>query len=217
MSSQEVAMIFVQEGNSPKSQWPLTKKNHIIGRETDSDIQIDERQVSRQHAEIVYDHQGYTIRDLGSKNGTFVNGQAVSQEPYSIRNGDEIGIALCAKLTFVAEDATAPLMMESSNVPGIKMDLAAKRVWVKGEEINPPLSLAQYSLLELLYTNAGNVVSRDGVVNVVWSEEEAEGVSEQAIDALARRLRERVAEIDAENKYVETVRGHGFRLNLVKK
>ncbi|MCB0223853.1 MAG: winged helix-turn-helix domain-containing protein, partial [Anaerolineae bacterium] len=40
--------------------------------------------------------------------------------------------------------------------------------------------------------------------------------SEQAIDALARRLRERIAEIDPNNKYVETVRGHGFRLNLTE-
>jgi DNA-binding response OmpR family regulator len=61
------------------------------------------------------------------------------------------------------------------------------------------------------------VVSRDEIIAVVWSEEEAEGVSEQAIDALARRLRERIAEIDPENKYVETVRGHGFRLNLAHK
>ncbi len=217
MSNREVAMLFVQEGNSPKSQWPLTEKGHVIGRDTDSDIQIDERQVSRRHAEITYTSQTYTIRDLGSKNGTFVNGQAISQEPHPIRNGDEIGIALCAKLAFVAEDATAPLVMVPQQEPGIKMDLAAKRVWVRSEEINPPLSLAQYTLLELLYNNSGNVVSRDMVVHVVWSEEEAEGVSEQAIDALARRLRERIAEIDPDNKYVETVRGHGFRLNLVEK
>jgi DNA-binding response OmpR family regulator len=97
------------------------------------------------------------------------------------------------------------------------MDLAAKRVWVMGKEITPPLSLAQHNLLELLYKHAGNVVSRDDVVAVVWSVEEAEGVSEQAIDALARRLRERIAEIDPHHKYVETVRGHGFRLNLVEK
>ncbi len=217
MSNREVAMIFVQEGNSPKSQWPLAKKDHIIGREADSDIQINERQVSRQHAKIIYAPQSYTIQDLGSKNGTFVNGQAVSQEPYPIRNGDEIGIALCAKLTFVAEDATAPLVMMPEQNPGIRMDLAAKRVWVTGEEVNPPLSLAQYNLLELLYNNAGHIVSRDAVVNVVWSEEESEGVSEQAIDALARRLRERIAETDPDNKYVETVRGHGFRLNLTEK
>jgi DNA-binding response OmpR family regulator len=94
------------------------------------------------------------------------------------------------------------------------MDFAAKRVWVNDQEIIPPLSVAQYTLLELLYKNAGNVVSRDTVVETVWSAEEAEGVSEQAIDALARRLRERIAEIDPDNKLFETVRGYGFRLNL---
>ena len=77
--------------------------------------------------------------------------------------------------------------------------------------------LAQYNLLELLYENSGNVVSREAVVTAVWSNEESEGVSEQAIDALARRLRERIAEIDSDNKYLETVRGHGFRLNLTEK
>lgn len=216
MSEMEVAILLVQEGNSPKTQWPLFQAKNIIGRETDSDIQIDDRQVSRQHAEIVRTERGYTVRDLGSKNGTFLNGRTVSQEPQLIRNGDEIGIALCAKLTFVAEDATAPVLMDKQK-PGIKMDLAAKRVWVMGKEVDPPLSLAQYVLLELIYDNAGNVVSRDQVVSAVWPEEEAEGVSEQAIDALARRLRERIAEIDPDNKYVETVRGHGFRLNLAEK
>jgi hypothetical protein len=217
MSKKEVAMLLIHEGNSPKTQWPLAKEANIIGRDGDSDIQIDDRQVSRRHAEIALTSQGYTIRDLDSKNGTFVNGQPISQEPQPIRNGDEIGIALCAKATFVAEEATAPVIMAERQKPGIKMDLAAKRVWVMGQEINPPLSLAQYNLLELLYNNAGNVVSRDDVVAIVWSAEEAEGVSEQAIDALARRLRERLAEIDPHNKYVETVRGHGFRLNLVDK
>jgi DNA-binding response OmpR family regulator len=96
------------------------------------------------------------------------------------------------------------------------MDQAAKRVWVMEQEITPPLSVAQYTMLELLYQNAGNVVSRDMIVEVVWSVDESEGVSEQAIDALARRLRERIAEIDPDHKYVETVRGHGFRLNLAR-
>jgi predicted component of type VI protein secretion system len=212
--TKEVAMLLVQEGNSPKTQWPLVKSSVIIGRENSSDVQIDDRQVSRQHAEIAQTNQGYTLRDLGSKNGTFLNGETVTHEPRLIRNGDEVGIALCAKLTFVEDDATAPLMSHFLKRPSVKMDPAAKRVWVMDTEITPPLSVAQYTMLELLYNNVGNVVSRDEVVAVVWSAEEAEGVSEQAIDALARRLRERIAEIDDDHKYVETVRGHGFRLNL---
>lgn len=216
MSNHEVALLLVQEGNSPKTQWPLHKESMIVGREEDCDIQVDERQISRQHAEILLTHQGYVIRDMGSKNGTFVNGEAVSGEPKALRNGDQIGVALSAKLTFIEDNATAPIMT-SSHIPSVKMDLLAKRVWVKGEEVNPPLSLAQYNLLELLYENSGNVVSREAVVEAVWSNEESEGVSEQAIDALARRLRERIAEIDPDNKYLETVRGHGFRLNLTEK
>ena len=214
MMHQEVAMLLVQEGNSPKTQWFLTESTMIIGRDVVSDVQIDDRQVSRQHAEITHTPGGYYLRDLGSKNGTYLNGEAISDKPHPIRNGDEIGIALCAKMTFIEDDATAPVIPMQRQESALKMDFAAKRVWVNGQEISPPLSVAQYTLLELLYRNAGNVVSRDKVVGTVWSEEEADGVSEQAIDALARRLRERIAEIDPNNKLFETVRGYGFRLNL---
>jgi DNA-binding winged helix-turn-helix (wHTH) protein len=68
-------------------------------------------------------------------------------------------------------------------------------------------------MLEALYDNAGEVVSRDDVVDVVWSDEEAMGVTEQAIDALVHRLRERIAAIDPDHEYIVTVRGHGFRLD----
>lgn len=216
MSSQEVAMLLVQEGNSPKTQWPLSKPTMIVGRENDSDIQIDDRQVSRRHAEIIQTDEGYMLRDLGSKNGTYLNGETISREPRLIRNGDEVGIALCAKLTFIADDATAPIIRSFRRRPAIRVDQEAKRVWVMDEEINPPLSVAQYNMLELLYENSGKVISRDQIVETVWSAEESEGVSEQAIDALARRLRERIAEVDPDHKYVETVRGHGFRLNLAE-
>ena len=110
MIYQDVAMLLVQEGNSPKTQWYLTETTLIIGREATSDVLIDDRQVSRRHAEIIRSPRGYQLRDLGSKNGTYVNGEAISDEPQLIRNGDEIGIALCAKLTFIADDATAPVI-----------------------------------------------------------------------------------------------------------
>ena len=213
MINQEIAILLVQEGNSPKTQWPLAESTMIIGRDSDSDVQIDDRQVSRRHAEINRTPEGYMLRDLGSKNGTYLNGERVSEKPQLIHNGDEVGIALCAKLTFVEDEATVPVMPVQQKTT-LRMDFAAKRVWIKGQEIIPPLSVAQYTLLELLYKNAGNVVSRDKVVETVWSAEEAEGVSEQAIDALARRLRERIAELDPDSKLFETVRGYGFRLNL---
>ncbi|MCB0207187.1 MAG: helix-turn-helix domain-containing protein, partial [Anaerolineae bacterium] len=56
------------------------------------------------------------------------------------------------------------------------------------------------------------VCNRDAIVETVWPGTGGAGVSEQAIDALVRRLRDRLAELDDYN-YVVTVRGHGFRLD----
>jgi DNA-binding response OmpR family regulator len=139
-----------------------------------------------------------------------VNGQEL-QGSHSLYDGDEIQIAWCCKLAFVGADATAPVVFEEEE-HGLRMDLESKRVWVAGQELDPPLSPAQYRLLELLYQDPGRVYSREEVVGAVWPEDDQEGISEQAIDALARRLRERLGEVDADTQYVVTVRGHGFRL-----
>jgi DNA-binding winged helix-turn-helix (wHTH) protein len=54
---------------------------------------------------------------------------------------------------------------------------------------------------------------REDVVQAVWPDTDIGGVSEQSIDALVRRLRDRLEEADPDHQYVVTVRGHGFRLD----
>ena len=95
----------------------------------------------------------------------------------------------------------------------LRLDREARRVFIGDTEIDPPLSPPQYRLLEMLYTNTGRICTRDTVVETVWPDAVGEGVSEQAIDALVRRLRDRLAEIDPGWQYIVTVRGHGFRLD----
>jgi DNA-binding response OmpR family regulator len=206
----EMAMLLMVEGPSPGKRTFVDQPELIIGRDEQCDVVIPERQVSRQHARIRQERGKYVLEDLDSKNGTFVNGQEI-EGPHSLQDGDELQIAFCCKLTFVGAEATAPVILEEV-FQGLQMDLESKRVWVAGRELTPPLSLAQYRLLELLYQEPGRVYSRDEVVETVWPEDDREGISEQAIDALARRLRERLAELDPETQYVVTVRGHGFRL-----
>jgi DNA-binding response OmpR family regulator len=94
----------------------------------------------------------------------------------------------------------------------LRLDREARRAFVGDTEIDPPLSPPQYRLLELLYVNTGRICTREQVVETVWPEVVSEGVSEQAIDALVRRLRDRIAELDPDWQYIITVRGHGFRL-----
>jgi hypothetical protein len=206
----EMAMLMEVEGPSPGKRFFLEQAELTIGRDEACDMVIPERQVSRQHARIRHEGGRHILEDLGSKNGTFVNGSEVV-EPHPLQDGDEIQIALCCKLTFVGVDATAPVVLEEA-FQGLRLNVESKRVWVAGKELAPPLSLAQYRLLELLYQEPGRVYSRDAVVEAVWPEDDRDGISEQAIDALARRLRERLAELDPDTQYVVTVRGHGFRL-----
>lgn len=211
MVQQGRPMLIAYEGNQEGQRWVLDQDRMTIGRASDCDIVLPRRQVSRRHARIERVDDSYLLRDLGSKNGTFVNGQRVGDEPYSLRDGDEIQIALFVKMGFVGADATLPLEL-TGPYKGLHVDRPARRVFIGGQELTPPLSPAQYRLLERLSDSEGEVVSREEVVAAVWSKEEAMGVSEQAIDALVHRLRDRIASIDPDHDYIVTVRGHGFRL-----
>lgn len=208
----EKPVLIAREGQLAGERWTIEHDVFVIGRGSECDVVLPERQVSRQHIKILHENGRYKLQDLGSKNGTHLNGKQVSGT-VPIQDGDEIQIALAVKLVFVGTDATLPLTFEAPSLEGnMVLDEAQRAVFINGEELNPPLSLAQFRLLHLLYERDGAVSSRDEIVEVVWPGTEGIGVSEQAIDALVRRLRDRLAEID-EFEYIVTVRGHGFRLD----
>jgi DNA-binding winged helix-turn-helix (wHTH) protein len=58
------------------------------------------------------------------------------------------------------------------------------------------------------------VVSREELVQHVWPDAHTEGVSEEALDALVRRVRERIVQAGGERTYIVTLRGQGFRLEV---
>jgi pSer/pThr/pTyr-binding forkhead associated (FHA) protein len=212
MQPQEMPMLLIKEGDHAGDDWVLDQDVTIIGRGADCDIVLPERPISRVHARIERRNQGYLLIDMGSKNGTFVNGQEVTQ-PHLLQDGDEIQVAMSVKLSFIGAEATVPLSFEGVTGSAVRIDKGTRRVWVRGQELDPPLSPAQYRLLELLADADGQVISRDEVVHAVWPEDAEVGISEQAIDALVRRLRDRLAEVAPDHQYVVTVRGHGFRLD----
>jgi hypothetical protein len=208
--ARESAMLVLQRGGEAGLTWPLERNTILtIGRNSECDIALDDRQVSRIHARISWSSDHYEIEDLRSKNGTHLNGrELISVEP--LNDGDEIQIALRYKLAFVDAGATAPLIFNAPREIGLRMDTATHQVWVNGALLNPPLSAQQYKLLELIFSTAG-VVSRDEIAGVIWPEAADGGVSEQSIDALVRRLRERLSDVDEDHQYLVTMRGHGFR------
>ena len=124
MLKSEVPMLVVYEGELAGQRWPIEGDRFIVGRGTDCDLTLPERQVSRQHIRIEQTGDGvYTLYDLGSKNGTHVNGQEVRDQPLVLHDGDEIQIALCVKMGFVGGDVTLPL---SADLPGRDVDFLGR-------------------------------------------------------------------------------------------
>jgi hypothetical protein len=216
----ERPVLMIHSGEKAGQRWTIQKDEVTLGRGNECDLLLPEPQVSRQHVQIRADESHYVLVDLDSKNGTWVNNQQVKGER-ALHDGDEINIGLAVTLMFFESEATAPVkLLDTTAAPRggavasrLRIDRDSRRVFVNGEEVNPPLSLPQYRLLELLIDAKGTVCTRDQVIEAVWPDVVGEGVSEQAIDALVRRLRDRIAEFDADHQYIVTVRGHGFRLD----
>lgn len=86
-----MASLFVVRGRDQGKHFPLTPRPMRIGRESTSEIRLLDSEASRSHAEIRGTaNGGYVLTDLGSSNGTLVNGQPVSIHP--LTSGDRIEI-----------------------------------------------------------------------------------------------------------------------------
>ena len=216
-SNEEVPVLVGYEGYLDGQRWML-KDSLLIGRDPNCDVTIPNRQVSRRHARVSRASDGVLLEDLGSKNGTHRNGKAVTSTVL-LKDGDVIQIALAQKFVYLSADATLPLDMDDPGIAELlaerrlRLDPRSRRVWINDQEVLPPLSASQYRLLAALYNRNGQIIPREKLVEAVWGAENALDVSEQALDALVRRLRDRLASVDPGHAYVVTVRGHGLRLD----
>ena len=96
-----------------------------IGRLPDNDLVLDAPSLSRRHAVLAADAAGYTLSDLHSRNGTYLNGAAVTH-PVVVRDADEIRIGdvkLRFRCTRQFEPASAPAGFE----PTVRLDQVSER------------------------------------------------------------------------------------------
>ena len=108
MSMASRAVLQIRGGPNDGNTILLSTGMTLIGRTSGNDIVVDEQGVSRQHASIRGDDNGFWVTDLGSRNGTFVNDTRLGQEPYRLRNWDriEIGGATTHWVFMEPEDTT---------------------------------------------------------------------------------------------------------------
>lgn len=84
------ALVRVESGFYSGLEWPLDRSNTVIGRGRNADLVLSEATISRAHALLAFKGEELFVQDLGSTNGTLVNGVRERQMP--LADGDEIGM-----------------------------------------------------------------------------------------------------------------------------
>ena len=182
---------------------PLGAEITTIGRAVENDIVITSKRVSREHAHVQRQGRRMLLADLGSTNGTFLNGERV-MAPVELRDGDGVSIGDVV-LTFHDPEST---YLETP-FPELVVDTMAGIVRLDRQAV--ALSPKEFALLSYLYRRRGQVCSKDDIGNAVWPEYR-DGVYDYQIENLVRRLRSRIEPDPANPQLLLTERGRGYKL-----
>ncbi len=106
--------LVVKAGPNPGSAFDLSKEVTLIGRDITNDISLGDPEVSRQHARLTRTPGGYVLEDLGSTNGSFVNGERLVA-PRVLASGDLLGMGENVTLGFegVSPETAETVMSEA--------------------------------------------------------------------------------------------------------
>lgn len=109
--------LIVRRGPQPNQTYELNKDITTLGRDITNDIVINDPEVSRHHMRMTRGAGGFTIEDLGSTNGTFINGQRLTGAR-PLRNGDMIGLGETVTLGYESVAGVAPMETGGILPPG---------------------------------------------------------------------------------------------------
>jgi sigma-B regulation protein RsbU (phosphoserine phosphatase) len=139
------ARLILRSGDAPRTIL-LAHLPFTIGRGTDSGLTLQDPRISREHALICLNAEGYFIRDLGSKHGTLVNGLAIATAPYRLRSRDEITLGTSGQTLIFEEvednSTTRSLLAQMSHTGLPANDLETLTLFLKAAQ-----SLSSYGAL----------------------------------------------------------------------
>src|SRR5690348_7531466 len=177
---------LIETGTSGTRTHQLNEGVVRLGRAEDNDVVVASPHISEHHAEIAWDGTRHLIRDLGSKNGSFVNGERLSpsrtpSEKRALTDGDEVVLA-GVRLVYRRPESTLTLTQRR----GLVVDRDRLEVWVDGRRVMLPPKV--FTAISVLDARRGKVVSRDEFARLVWPEHG--GItSDDSIDDVLKKLR----------------------------
>ena len=175
----------------------------VIGRAVENEIVVTSKRISREHACVRREGWRVLLEDLGSTNGTYLNGERI-HSPRQLRDGDQIKVGDVV-FTFHDPDVT----YQDSPLPELEIDVVAGVVRVSRQAVS--LAPKEFALLAYLFERTGEVCSKDEIGTAVWPEYK-EGVYDYQIENLVRRLRSKLEPDPAAPQLLLTVRGRGYKL-----
>src|SRR5262245_39244145 len=107
--------IAILAADGARTKVTIEKERLTIGRSRESDVCLPDQWLSRQHAEISRGTSGFALRDLGSKNGTLLNGTPL-RDAHVLRHGDVITLGEHT-LTFLEPEGAAAAEADEEQEP----------------------------------------------------------------------------------------------------
>lgn len=213
MAAAVLELVDPDDPNGSSMRWDVDDVT-IIGRGGEASVVLNVAAVSRHHLQLTPRPQGWFVADLDSRNGSFLDGAPLGSDPVAIHDGALLALAGALTLRFRDPLAT-PIAPSIGRLIGVWIDPDTAAVWVDARRVEPPLSGRQLRLLQRLYEADGEIVTRLDAIDAAWDDAHAEGVTDDALAALLKRLRKRLAEFENGDPWVEIVRHRGIRLRNV--
>jgi predicted component of type VI protein secretion system len=116
MQGGESFRLIVRRGPQPNQVYELSKEIMTVGRDITNDIVINDPEVSRHHMRLTRGSGGYTLEDLGSTNGTFVNGQRLTGAR-PLRQGELVGLGETVTLSYEVYGVSSANTLPNAGVP----------------------------------------------------------------------------------------------------
>ena len=215
MTTQSDAMLVVEKGiPDDVSVIPLEGRESLVGKSSSANIIIDNPYVSRRHAQISRDSRGFLIKDLDSKNGTYINGSQLKSGSYRLNSGDRIEFGAGQVILRFQQWGTTVTLPPINQLASddLLVDQRSREVWISGQKVDPPFSRKEFDILHLLFQRKGEACSKDDIASRGWQERTQGDVGDQDIEQYIRRLRLRIEPDPSHPQYIITVRGFGYRL-----
>jgi DNA-binding response OmpR family regulator len=209
LSPNQFVVVVTRPGTPLRFQLECTGEV-VAGRAEACDIVLADDVVSRQHASLQRLGEQLLIRDLGSRNGTTVNGRrfAGSEAFAPARATVQIGpFQLAVSLPESASDSTTVMAVQAMNAR-CYLDLGLHAFYVDGSVAIEGVAGREFALLERLARAAPNVVPNQDLADSIWGEGQWDVYM---LHNLVRRVRRKIGEVTADEVLV-TVPGAGYRL-----